>query len=50
MADQLMYTKNHSVGDNTGLKLLVTQLNKPANQNSIQVLKVVKPKNKKTLL
>ena len=50
MADHLMYTKTHSVGYNTGLKLLATQLNKPGNPNVIKVLKVVKPKNKKTLL
>ena len=32
------------------LKCLDTQLNEQANQNSIKVCKVVKPRNKKTLL
>ena len=35
---------------NWWLKRLYTQLIEPINQNSIKVPKVVKPKNKKTLL
>ena len=56
MADKLMYNRNDDtpnspfVDYNKGLKSLDTQLNKPTNQNSIEVLKVVKPTKKKTLL
>ena len=39
-----------SLDYNKGLKRLDAQLNEPTNQNSIKVLKVVKPTNKKTLL
>ena len=39
-----------SLDYNLWLKHLVTQLNKPTNQNSIKVPKVVKPTNEKTLL
>ena len=56
MADKKMYipnedTKNYpSVDYNNWLKSLETQLNEPNNQNSVKVLKVVKPISKKTLL
>ena len=56
MADILMYitndnTQNYPFVDNyQWLKRLNTGLNKPINQNSVKVSKVVKPKNKKTLL
>ena len=39
-----------SVDRNYWWKRLDTQLNDPNNQNSLKVLKVVKPMNKKTLL
>ena len=39
-----------SVDYNQLLKRLDTQLNEPANQNSLKVPKVVKPMNKKTFL
>ena len=35
---------------NKWLKRMNTQFNKPTNKNLVQVLKVVKPTNKKTLL
>ena len=56
LADKLMYipnidTQNYTFVDyNQWLKRLETQLNKPTNQNSLKVLKVVKTKNKKTLI
>ena len=44
-------TQNYLLLDyNQRLKRLHTNLNKPTNQNSMQVPKVVKLKNKKTLL
>ena len=56
MTDNLMYIPmmihkiTPSVDYNQFLKLLDTQLNEPTNQNSMKVLKYVKPTNKKTLL
>ena len=56
MTNKLMYIPNANtkitpyVNNNQRLKRLETQLNKPTNQNSVKVPKVVKPKNKKTLL
>ena len=53
MAGKLMYApnddtqKNHTINFNYWLKWLNAQLNKPSNQNSKSVLKVVKPTNKK---
>ena len=55
MVDKLMYIPNDkihiipSVDLNYWLKRLDTQLNKPTNQNSIKVFKIVKPMNTKTL-
>ena len=52
MADKLMYISN----DDTqiypfyGLKLVTTQPNEPTINNSLEVPKVVKQTNKKTLL
>ena len=42
--------KNTPIVDNYWLKRLDTQLNEPTMKNSIIVLKVVKPTNKKPLL
>ena len=41
---------NPSVDYNLWLKRLDTQLNQPTNENSIKVLKVVRPTNQKMLL
>ena len=41
---------NTSVDLNWWLKRFNTQLNKPTNQNSVNVPKIVKPTNKKTFL
>ena len=55
MTDKLMYTDKddkqnykNSVDYKQWLKRLGTQLNKPTNQSSIRVPKVVKPTNKIT--
>ena len=56
MADKIMWIpkngtkKSPSVNYNYNFKRLHTQLNEPTNQNSIKVLKVVRPTNKKSLL
>ena len=56
MGDKLMYIINDdtqifpSVDYNEWFKRLDTQLIEPSNTNPIKVSKVVKPKNKKTLL
>ena len=53
MADKLMYIPNVktqiSIDYNQWLKGLETQLNKPINQNSLRVPKVIKATNRKTL-
>ena len=50
MADKLMYIPNvNTLNYLLGRLRLVTQLNKPTNQNSLKVLKVVLLTNKKTL-
>ena len=46
----LIHKITPSVDYNYWLKRLDTQLNKTTNQNSLEVPKVVMPKNKKTLL
>ena len=56
MAMELMYIPNHDKKNyanedyNKWLKRLDTQFNKSTYQNLIKVPKVVKPRNKKTLL
>ena len=55
MANKLMYIPNDYeittfVDNRQFFKRLDTQPNKPTNQNSFKVLKVIKPMNKKTLL
>ena len=57
MADKLMYILNDdtrntnlSIDYKQGLERFYAQLNKPLNQNSIKVPKVVKPKNKKKVI
>ena len=49
MAKELIYISNDVTQGryNQWLKRLETQLNKPTNQDSIKVIKVVKPTNKK---
>ena len=55
MADKIIYIPNDDTQNypfpelNQWLKRLNTQLNKPTNQNTLKVPKVVKPTNKKTL-
>ncbi len=56
MDKKLMYIPNDDkkitpfVDNSFQLKLLNTQFNETANQNSIKVPKIVKPTNKKTFL
>ena len=53
MSDKLMhipYGDTPSLNCNYWLKRLDTQLNKPTNQNSVKVPKVVKLTNKKMLI
>ena len=54
MADKLMYIPNDGTQNYffCRLKLVVEtyELNKPTNQNSVKVPKVIKPTNKNTLL
>ena len=48
MADRLMYIPNDETQNYPFCRLqLVVALNEPTNQNSMKVLKVVKPTNKK---
>ena len=56
MTDKLMYIPNYDFKNFSFYRLqlvvesLDNQLNESTNQNSIEVLKVVKPTSKKTLL
>ena len=46
----IIHKNNPFVDYNYWLKLLNTQLNKPTNQHTVEVPKVIKPTNKKNLI
>ena len=50
MADNFIHFSNDDTQNKPFFKRLDTELNIATNQNSIKVLKVIEPTNKKTLL